>query len=165
MLAVPLRRGGEGGNQLPAPQRLSGEPRQRPPGADGTRNPDRGWTVFHVGIEDRRTITKTRRTHAYPAAERFVYWLLLFYSALTLTQGLHGHLKASRRRGLLHVLSNELPSVGIGLQRLDVLLPSCRQLTRLVLRAALLHDLNLTHEHTTQLARLTDPRANYLRMD
>jgi len=48
MLAVPLRRGGEGGNQLPAPQRLSGEPRQRPPGADGTRNPDRGWTVFQT---------------------------------------------------------------------------------------------------------------------
>ena len=69
------------------------------------------------------------------------------------------------RPGLLHVLSNELPSVRIGLQRLDVLPPSCRQLTRLVLRAALLHDLNLTHEHTTQLARLTDPRANYLRMD
>ena len=143
-----------------------------------------------VGTEDRRTITRTRGTHAFgderPGRRTGCMLASLIPLGSTPTQGLHGHLKAlpatqrpcnalrrtrrTRTRspwrpGVLHVLSNELPSVRIGLQRLDVLPPSCRQLTRLVLRAALLHDLNLTHEHNTQLARLTDPRANYLRMD
>ena len=139
-----------------------------------------------------RTITRTRGTHAIGderpgrrtactlAVLYYILTRLNFYTGITwpfkglpAMQRPRNALRRTRcartrspwRPGLLHVLSNELPSMRIGLQRLDVLLPSCRQLTRLVLRATLLHDLNLTHEHTTQLARLTDPRANYLRMD
>ena len=46
-----------------------------------------------VGTEDRRTITGTRdmATNA-PAAERPIYWLVLFHSAHPSTQGLHDHL-------------------------------------------------------------------------
>ena len=46
-----------------------------------------------VGTEDRRTITGTRdmATNA-PAAERPVYWLVLFHSAHPSKQGLHDHL-------------------------------------------------------------------------
>ena len=61
------------------------------------------------------------------------------FKGLPATQRARNALRRTRRArtrspwrpGLLHVLSNELPSVRIGLQRLDVLLPSYRQLTRL----------------------------------